>query len=367
LSLARICGQDRAKALVAAWLRQGRVPHAVLVSGVPGTGKRFLALELAKALNCQARGEEACGRCPSCRKTETWAHPDLCALLPLSKKERDEREPPPWREVWLEVRPEVAEYLEQEVSLARSRVNIPKNYFLSLRQEMGYAPVEAPWRVALIFEAECMHPAGANALLKILEEPPPHACFILVSSAPQRLLPTVLSRCRHLPLRRLGPGQLAARLAEEGVEPHRAGVAARLGEGSLQRARQVAAGELDQASEQVEQFLQAGVEGQDKVYWELVEELGTDRLRLEQFLSLSGHYLRDLFLLSCQRPLALTRADRLGFLQHLQSRLPLAHVEGLAVELDRGFGCLGRNVHAPLVLAELWRQLRQAGQASARG
>ena len=68
MSFARICGQDRAKALVGAWLRRGRVPHAVLVSGPPGTGKRFLAFELAKALNCQAGGEVACGRCLSCRK-----------------------------------------------------------------------------------------------------------------------------------------------------------------------------------------------------------------------------------------------------------------------------------------------------------
>lgn len=367
MSFARICGQDRAKALVTAWLRRRRVPHAVLVSGPPGTGKRFLALELAKALNCQAGGEEACGHCPHCRKIEVWSHPDVCALLPLSKREKDDREPPPWQEVWVEVRPEVVGYVEQGTALSRSRVNIPKNYFLSLRQEMSYAPVEAPWKVALIFEAECMHPAGANALLKILEEPPGHACFILVSSAPQRLLPTVLSRCQRLPLHRLGPDELAAQLEQEGVEPQRAGVAARLGEGSLQRARQVAAGELERASQQVEQFLQAGVEGQDGVYWELVEELSADRLGLEQFLSLSGHYLRDLFLLSCQRPEALVRADRLEFLQHLLSRLPAGRVEELAVELDRGVDCLERNVHAPLVLAELWRQLRWDGPARARG
>lgn len=367
MSFARICGQDRAKAIVAAWLRSRRVPHAVLISGPPGTGKRFLALELAKALNCQARGEAACERCPHCRKMAALAHPDLCILLPQKKKEEEDRQSPPWEEVWAEVRPAAQEYLEQELSLTRSRTNIPKKHLLALQRELSYAPMEAPWKVALIFEAECMHPAGANALLKILEEPPAHACFILVSSAPQRLLPTVLSRCQRLPLQRLGLGELAAQLEQEGVEPQRAGVAARLGEGSLQRARQVAAGELDQISQQVEQFLQAGVEGQDGVYWELVEELGTDRLRLEQFLSLSSHYLRDLFLLSCQRPAALARADRLEFLQHLQSRLPAERVEELAVELDRGFGCLGRNVHAPLVLAELWRQLRQGSQMRVRG
>jgi len=362
LSYERICGQDRAKSLIAAWLRRGRVPHAVLVSGPPGVGKRLLAYELAKALNCRAGAEEACGHCAPCRRTETWSHPDLCALVPLSKREKEDREPPPWREVWTEVRPEVMDYLAQGGSFSRGRANIPKNYFLSLRQEMGYAPVEGRWKVALIFEAECMYPAGANALLKILEEPPPHACFILVSSAPQRLLSTVVSRCQRLPLRRLSWEQLAGQLAGEGVEAQRAEVAARLAEGSLQRARQVAAGELDELSRQVERFLQAGVENQDGVYWELVEELAGDRLRLEQFLSLSSHYLRDVFLLSCQRSGEVARADRLEFLQQLQERLPAAGVEELAVELDRGFGCLGRNVHAPLVLAELWRQLRQGAK-----
>jgi DNA polymerase-3 subunit delta' len=366
LSYARICGQDRAKALTSAWLRQGRVPHAVLVSGPPGIGKRFLALELAMALNCQAGGEVACGRCVPCRKMAELAHPDLCVLLPLKKKEEEDRQSPPWDEVWAEVRPPAREYLEQELSLTRSRINIPKKHLLALQRELSYAPAEAPWKVALIFEAECMHPAGANALLKILEEPPGHACFILVSSAPQRLLPTVVSRCQRLPMQRLGQDLLAAQLEQEGVEPQRAGVAARLGEGSLQRARQVAAGALDGISGQVERFLQAGVEGQDGVYWELVDELSTDRLRLEQFLSLSSHYLRDVFLLSCQRPGDVARTDRLELLQQLQAKLPVERVEELAVELDRGFGCLGRNVHVPLVLAELWRQLRQGSQAKAR-
>ena len=367
MSFARICGQDRAKSLVAAWLQRRRVPHTVLVSGPPGTGKRFLALELAKALNCQGEGDLACDQCANCRKIEAWSHPDVYALLPLPKRDKDDREPPPWQEVWVEVRPEVVGYTEPGASLSRSRGNIPKNWFLSLRREMNYAPAEAPWKIALIFEAECMHPAGANALLKILEEPPEQACFILISAAPQRLLSTVLSRCQHLPLQRLGQRELSAQLEQEGVEPQRAGMAARLAEGSLQRARQVAAGELDELSQQVEQFLQAGVEGRDGVYWELAEGLTADRLRLEQFLSLSSHYLRDLFLLSCQHPGGLARADRLEFFQHLQTCLPAERLEALAVGVDRGVDCLTRNVHAPLVLAELWRQLRESSQVRGRG
>lgn len=362
MSFERIPGQGRAKSLAASWLRAGRVPHAVLVSGPSGVGKRLLALELAKALNCQRKGADACDTCASCRKTEAWSHPDVYALLPLSKKERDDREPPPWQEVWMEVRPEVVGYVEQGVSLSRSRVNIPKNYFLSLRREMSYAPVEAPWKIGLIFEAECMHPAGANALLKMLEEPPRHALFILVSSAPERLLPTVLSRCQRLVLQRLSQGELQAQLQQEGFDPQQAAQAARLGNGSLQQARQWAAGELEEARQQVEQFLQAGISGQDQVYWELAEDLAADRLRLERFLELSGYYLRDLFLLECQRPEAVAQRDRLEFLQGLQPGLRVEQLEELAEELDRNFAGLSRNVNPHLVLADTWRRLRRCGR-----
>ena len=108
------------------------------------------------------------------------------------------------------------------------------------------APTESPRKVGLILAAERMHPAGANSLLKILEEPPPRVVFLLVSAAPERLLPTVLSRCQRLALGVLGEGDLRRALMDEDVVGERLELAMRMGAGSLERAREVAAGDYDE-------------------------------------------------------------------------------------------------------------------------
>jgi DNA polymerase-3 subunit delta' len=224
---------------------------------------------------------------------------------------------------------------------------------------MSYAPVEAARRIGLIFEGECMHPAGANSLLKILEEPPGNAVFILVSAAPERMLPTMLSRCQRLVLQRLGRSELQAHFRDSGLEPEKIELAVRLGEGSLQRATQVAQGELDELRGQVEAFFSAGVRGEDEGYWALLEELGarSERGRVERFLELCGTYLRDLFLLSYKREGMIAQIDRRGFLEEMCPFFTAERIEGAALEVDRAFDYLSRNVNVQLVLADLWRRL----------
>ena len=215
MSFERIVGQERAKDQARAWLRAGRVPHAILISGPAGAGKRHLALELAKAVNC--REGQPCGACASCRKIDSYLHPDILVLLPL---------PPPGSktdsgQLREEIRTAVLEYVGEERSLSRSNVNIARDHIRLLQREMAYAPTEAEHRVGVILEAERMHPAGANSLLKLLEEPPRGAILILVSAAPERLLPTVLSRCQRLPLQLLGQAELKAHLRDRGVAADR--------------------------------------------------------------------------------------------------------------------------------------------------
>ncbi len=235
MSFERIAGQQRVKQQIAAWLAAERLPHAILITGPEGVGKRHLAIELAKAVNC-ARGDAgACDECSSCHKTDTLTHPDFHTLLPLpagSGKTDSDRVPAMLRESTLT-------YLEQQRRISHSNSNIAREHIRAVQREMAYAPTEARRRVAAIFEADCMQRAGSNSLLKILEEPPGQALFLLVSAHPDRLLPTVISRCQRLHLRPLSRQELVQHLLEEGVEETRAELAARAGAGSLSRARQV--------------------------------------------------------------------------------------------------------------------------------
>lgn len=357
-----IAGQERAKAQIAAWLRTGRLPHAILITGREGTGKRRLALELARAANCAEGGTDACGRCPSCIKAAALSHPDLHLLLPLAGGSRRDA-----AEEVSRLREATVEYLQQQRSVTRTNTNIARDHIRLLQREMSYAPSESRWRIALVFEADCMHRAGANSLLKILEEPPRHAIFILASSAPDRLLPTVLSRCQRLHLRPLTPREVQNQLAAAGVPGQRAALAGRAAATSLLPPEEVAAEEFDGARQLAESFLGAGLTGDAEGFWALMEELGPrpERAHLETFLAVCGTYLRDLFMLAQGRSEELTNADRRPALEQWLAGAVPERLEEVAVQVDRAYEYLAGNASAQLILADLWRQVNRCrAQAS---
>jgi DNA polymerase III subunit delta' len=152
-------------------LQRGRLSHAYLFSGPLLGPLEAIARTLAKSLNCQsppARGEsglplDSCDACLSCRKIERENHPDVQWLRPESK----------------------------------SRV-ITIDQMRSLMQVINLKPTEAAWKVAVIVAADRLNVQAANAFLKTLEEPPQRSVLILLSTEPQRMLETILSRCLRL-------------------------------------------------------------------------------------------------------------------------------------------------------------------------
>lgn len=357
MSFDRIIGQEHVKTQIRAWLSAERLPHAVLVSGPEGVGKRHLAMELAKAVNCR-QGPDPCDRCSSCHKIDSLSHPDFHTLLPLptGSTKMDSAQ------VLTGLREATLTYLANEEQVPRNS-NIAREHIRIIHREMTYAPTEARRRIAVAFAADCMHPAGANSLLKILEEPPKQAVFMLVTAHPDRLLPTVLSRTQRLHLKPLTRAELKRRILSEGVAAPRAELAARLGAGSLYRAREVVEdpeGRFEERRRLVERFLEAGFNGEDGEYWPILEEFGgrSDRGRLEAFLRLCGVYLRDLFMLAEERPDDLVNTDRSAQTAAWLAKIRPGSIESAALEVDRAFDHLSRNVDSKLILAGLWNRLR---------
>jgi DNA polymerase-3 subunit delta' len=158
----------------AALQARARWPHALLIIGRRGIGKRILALHFAQALLCeqpQADGS-ACGRCPSCTYVVNGAHPDLRLIEPVERD--DEGNPTPVEAIVVERIRELIDFTQ--LSTHRQRA-----------------------KVAVIVPAETLNTAAQNALLKTLEEPPAATYLILVSHQPGRLPATIVSRCQLLP------------------------------------------------------------------------------------------------------------------------------------------------------------------------
>jgi DNA polymerase-3 subunit delta' len=181
-----LIGHAAAEAAMRAAMAGGRLHHAWLITGPDGVGKATLAYRFARRLFAGGTTTLAMAATdPVFRRIAAGTHADLLTV----EREWDEKK----------------KRLKKQIAVDSVR-EIPR--FLRL------TPAEGGWRVVIIDGAEEVNPASANALLKILEEPPPRAVLILVCNAAGRLLPTIRSRCRHLPLSPLSDADMNEALAQ---------------------------------------------------------------------------------------------------------------------------------------------------------
>ena len=150
--------QPFAKKMLEKIIRSARPATAYLFVGPEGCGKGIAALQFAKALNCEMKG---CNDCNTCRQIESQAHPDVKIISLLPDK--------------------------NSISIEQMR---------EVQRQAYLKPFMAAFKIYIIRDAEKMQEAAANSLLKILEEPPGKAIFILTASSPKMLIPTITSRCQ---------------------------------------------------------------------------------------------------------------------------------------------------------------------------
>jgi len=238
-------GHSAAQRAIARGMHAGRLPPVLLLHGPRGTGKQRFALWIGQLLVCTERGAEGpCGKCRECGLALRLEHPDLHWYIPLSRPKRAgtvERD----IEAFEELR---AEWIEE----ARKRPLRPSGseevtalhlgIIRGLNRRARSLPSTGAHQLFLLADAEQLAQQesaqeAANALLKTLEEPAPGTHFILTSSEPGRLLPTLRSRASSLYLPALPAAQVSNFLVEhQGVDPEAADRAARLGGGAIGRA-----------------------------------------------------------------------------------------------------------------------------------
>jgi DNA polymerase-3 subunit delta' len=193
-----VVGHDEAVAMLEEAVAGGRVTHAWLFTGPPGIGKLHTARVFAAALNCPAGGD---GTCDTCRRILRGVHPDVHLVVP-----------------------EGDNLLVEDVR--------------AVREEASRTHHEAPTAVFILDEADRMTEAAANALLKVLEEPPPDVVFVLVTRSAEALVGTVPSRARTLPFVSLSLAELTAALGHDlNLDPDQTAWAAAASHGRLARGR----------------------------------------------------------------------------------------------------------------------------------
>jgi len=322
-------GHRRVLELIARATSRGTLPPSLIFAGPEGVGKRMAAVALAQLMNCLEPGTfdglDACGACGACKRIARGVHADVLLLEPGDTG---------------------------AIKIDQVRDAIERS---------AYRPFEGRRRVVIVNDAEALNAEAQNALLKTLEEPPTASTFVLVTSRPDMLLPTVVSRCQRLRFGRLSPGEVAASL----IRDHEyadgdAHAAASLSDGSIGRALQGATDEFVDAREAAVNLLDAVASSKDP--W---QRLGgakalagsarggsSDREELARRLYALSSIVRDLgALLSRADERCLANADLRARLERLLRSFDGERALRAFSAIDRALAALDRNA-SPKIVAD---------------
>src|SRR6266542_1809906 len=325
MSFRDITGHRQLLELIARAAVRRTLPPSLIFAGPEGVGKRMAAIALAQFLNCPNRSaDDSCGTCASCTRIARRVHADVLLIEPGDTG---------------------------TIKIDQIRDAIERT---------AYRPFEGRRRVVIVDDADAVNAEAQNALLKTLEEPPAASTFVLVTSKPDVLLPTVRSRCQRLRFGRLSPAEVAAVLEREHeyaeIDAHAAdalsngsiGLALEGGSEEFVEAREAAAGLLEIVA--VSNDPRRRLDGAKALSG--AARGGSDRDELARRLRALSSILRDLgVLLSRADERALANADLRPLLQRLQRSFDGDRALRAFAAVDRALSALDRNA-SPKIVAD---------------
>lgn len=266
--LSNIIEQKKAIRVLTNAILNDKLAHGLLFVGPEGTGRTALAYELGRILNCTAKSlpETLKGcNCSDCNNSRLLQHQNLTLVIPLlspkSGKDYSEKELQEVNRLYDEFRTiKSADHYAKANFFKKGLIHIRE--IRDLRKQLALSQVKSGSRVVIIQPADKMEKAPANALLKLLEEPPDNCIIILIAENLRTMLPTIVSRCQHISFLPLDPGRIATALQNRmNADETEAMNAAQFSKGSYSRARALLSENLEDKLASGLEFLRAGVTG----------------------------------------------------------------------------------------------------------
>lgn len=299
----KVVGHDRLKELFRRLIDKDKLPHALLFYGPEGVGKEAAGLELGKYMLCQADDSpgDAYG---ACRKYSRFEHPDFFFLFPIAKPKKDYTRGE-WEAAMNDAELKLyREEIESKIKDIYYRMNYPRASDILIGQvrqvirKSSLTAHQAGNRFVLISPADRMNKEAQNSLLKLLEEPPEGFYLCLITSRPESLLTTVVSRCQPFYFPPLGTTEILSGLMEFHHAPQdKAQMAAEMADGSFAKALDIFKSGNPLRTVAVDEFLSKVVKNNPIEIYKMVKKLApknVDKKMTKEILLNVEHWLKDI-------------------------------------------------------------------------
>ncbi|MCX7638414.1 MAG: DNA polymerase III subunit delta [Cyclobacteriaceae bacterium] len=369
MKFADIPGLQTIKDLLKQSVRSGHIPHAQLFAGAPGCAALPLALAWSTYLHCTQRNDDACEMCAACSKSLKYIHPDTHFAFPAPSPKSGEEEKTraenlkAWRSFLLEQPFGMPEEWIASLNSEDKQLSISREDSRKIIQALTLKPFESESKVMLIWCPERMHPSAANALLKILEEPPPQTFFILISYAADNLLPTILSRTQHVQVPLLTDEELSDYLRK--VRPQaNINEVVRLADGNLNLALRLLDEEENTHHQNLAEWLRSCYKRDYSRLVQLAEAFHEmDRMNQHLFLKYGLSILRESVIArSGAISLHRVRDQELEFVRNFSGVFSIPALEKAVKLLNQADYHLERNGSAKMIFMDLSIQLGEIMQ-----
>lgn len=357
-----IYGQESVKQTLRKSVDEGRVPHAVMLCGAPGTGKLALAIAYAQYLNCENRqGGDSCGVCPSCVKFSKLIHPDLHFVFPITRSNNSvvcDNYLPEWRSMVNATPYFTMDQWLQQISADNKQGMIYENESDVILRKLGQKSFEADYKTMIIWLPEKMNVVCANKILKVLEEPMGKTLFVLVSENTEQLLATILSRVQRILVPPLSDADMVQALKQRyTMKEEEYAEVAHIASGNL-----IAADDIIQTSDEKREYFELFAEAMRASYsrnvkrmkeWtEAMNRLG--RKRQISFLTYAQRMIRENFIYNLKnKDLTYMTKFEEDFSVRFSPFVKESNIFGMLSELESAERHIEQNVNAKLVFFDL--------------
>ncbi len=368
MQFAEIPGLPETKEKLVNAVKHNHLAHALLFHGPEGSANLTLALALATFLYCENKTEtDSCGSCSSCQRMKRLVMPDLNFAFPViaSQKEDEKDEDGDeksdvlgnWRK-FATTQPygNVHDFIYFN-GFEKKQLNISKGAARKMIQALSLMSFEGGYKIMLIWAPEFLHPSAANALLKIIEEPPAKTLFLLVTSQADQLLTTILSRTQKVLVRAFSDGEIKAHLVDAGLcDSKAAEQIAMLADGNLREAYRLVDQVEDKQVAQIRDWFRLCASKNLKEIFEEADRFHKADKEAQKSLLLTGlNVSREIMLknFDLDQLLRTTEEDR-RFIDNISKKvLTEDHVVKLYDAFNQAHYHIERNGNAKMIFTDL--------------